>query len=312
MERDWKRAVDFLRLSLDDVNELIAGTGLVADDALLISEGHANTNYRLELVGQGPVVLRIYQREPEIGALESTLAAHLPAGALAPHFPHYDPELGFALVEWRPGRTMESLLAAGNGAEVSSAATDIGLTLAEISTVTFPSAGFLASDLSIREPWPSTLDGLKGYARFLLASELVRARLGLGDVARTESAIEGAGVRLAEAIGSPCLVHGDYKAANLLIHEGRLSAVLDWEFAHSGTWLMSVGQLFRHESTLPSGFEAAFADGVTGAGIYLPPDWRRLGQIIDLLSLLDFLSRPDSGEQLIEDVRALIRRTLHL
>ena len=32
----------------------------------------------------------------------------------------------------------------------------------------------------------------------------------------------------------PCLVHGDYGLHNLLVHDGRISAVLDWEFAHVG------------------------------------------------------------------------------
>lgn len=42
----------------------------------------------------------------------------------------------------------------------------------------------------------------------------------------------------------PGLVHGDYRAGNLLFHEGHISGVLDWEFAHAGdptrdiAWIM--------------------------------------------------------------------------
>lgn len=43
----------------------------------------------------------------------------------------------------------------------------------------------------------------------------------------------------------PALVHGDYRAGNLLFSDGHISGVLDWEFAHAGdpardlAWLMA-------------------------------------------------------------------------
>ncbi|MBX3717988.1 MAG: phosphotransferase, partial [Burkholderiales bacterium] len=33
---------------------------------------------------------------------------------------------------------------------------------------------------------------------------------------------------------APCLLHRDYRTGNYLVHEGRLAAVLDWEFAGWG------------------------------------------------------------------------------
>lgn len=40
--------------------------------------------------------------------------------------------------------------------------------------------------------------------------------------------------RHAPAPLSPCLLHRDYRTGNYLVHEGRLAAVLDWEFAGWG------------------------------------------------------------------------------
>ena len=37
-----------------------------------------------------------------------------------------------------------------------------------------------------------------------------------------------------ERHGRPALLHGDFGFHNFLFHEGELSAVLDWEFAHVG------------------------------------------------------------------------------
>lgn len=40
------------------------------------------------------------------------------------------------------------------------------------------------------------------------------------------------------------IVHGDYRPANILIDDGRVSAVLDWEFAHTGDPVEDVGWYF--------------------------------------------------------------------
>jgi aminoglycoside phosphotransferase (APT) family kinase protein len=34
--------------------------------------------------------------------------------------------------------------------------------------------------------------------------------------------------------GAPCVVHGDIGAHNLLVHDDRLTAILDWEFSRVG------------------------------------------------------------------------------
>jgi len=55
------------------------------------------------------------------------------------------------------------------------------------------------------------------------------------------------------------LVHGDYRPANALIHDGRVEALLDWEFAHLGDPLEDVGwycaPLYRREHFIPGRWE---------------------------------------------------------
>jgi aminoglycoside phosphotransferase (APT) family kinase protein len=51
------------------------------------------------------------------------------------------------------------------------------------------------------------------------------------------------------------VIHGDFRPANMLIHCGRLSAVLDWEFAHIGDPVEDLGwyltPLYAHEHLIP-------------------------------------------------------------
>ena len=96
--------------------------------------------------------------------------------------------------------------------------------------------------------------------------------------------------------------HADYKASNLLIHEGRLSGVLDWEFVHAGTWLLDAGQVLRYLGPLRENFADEMERGFQKQ---MPPDWRELSRTIDLINLTEFLVKP-SGEQQAATSRALI------
>ncbi len=55
----------------------------------------------------------------------------------------------------------------------------------------------------------------------------------------------------------PCVVHGDLRLGNLLVDDGGLRAVLDWELAHLGDPLEDLGwfcvRAWRFGSTLPAG-----------------------------------------------------------
>ena len=108
----------------------------------------------------------------------------------------------------------------------------------------------------------------------------------------------------------PNLSHADFKPSNLLIHEGRLSGVLDWEFAHSGTWLLDAGLILRHRGELPSGFSSGVEQGLRDGGLDVPQDWERWAGIIDLISLVDFLGRDQCGESTVAHLLRLINETI--
>lgn len=310
VESNWNRAAEPRSLSLAQINRLINGTSLKAREACLIDEGKANTNYELVLEDGSKAVLRVHQRDPGALLLETAIASRLSWEIPIPRVLAKDFSLGFSVLEWRPGSSMEKLLLAGRLDEVSSAATGIGSALARISTVRFDQAGFLDADLKVASPWASSFDGLFGYLNDCLRHPLTVARLGVKNCRRVEEAWLGYECEIREATAQPCLVHGDFKASNLLIHEGQLSAVLDWEFAHSGTNLMSIGQLFRHENSLPSQFQGNFILGYSEEVGELPQNWKRLARLVDLASLVDFLSRESTRDPMTNDVLALVERTL--
>src|SRR5262249_5741524 len=109
------------------------------------------------------------------------------------------------------------------------------------------------------------------------------------------------------------LVHSDYNGKNLLaVRHGRLwsiSAVLDWEFAFSGSPLTDVGNMLRFSGRYPPGFADGFIAGYQEAGGPLPPGWREISEALDLYALADLLTGPP-GHPYFGKAASLIRKRL--
>lgn len=68
--------------------------------------------------------------------------------------------------------------------------------------------------------------------------------------------------------GARSLVHGDYGLNNILIHQDRVSTILDWEFAHIGNPIYDLGYFYYQADSLSSFQE--FFDAYRAAGGFNP------------------------------------------
>jgi aminoglycoside phosphotransferase (APT) family kinase protein len=123
-----------------------------------------------------------------------------------------------------------------------------------------------------------------------------------GDAART-CAIEAA---LAARLAAEAV-----PAAEVIAADGRwsISAVLDWEFAFSGSPLTDIGNMLRFGDQIPEPFGPEFIAGYQAAGGELPARWRQISQALDLYALADFLTRPPDHE-FVGQAAAVIRDRL--
>ena len=138
------------------------------------------------------------------------------------------------------------------------------------------------------------------------------ARLGPELMASLRKFIEREGEKISPWPGAPCLVHGDCNGSNLLFRRGasgawELAAILDWEFAFSGTPGFDFAHMLRPPLGRHAGFAEAVASSYRDAGGIPPPNWRTVARITDLFAWIDILSRPDAGANVIEDARNSIR-----
>lgn len=87
------------------------------------------------------------------------------------------------------------------------------------------------------------------------------------------------------------LVHGDFRPANVLVHEGDVRALLDWELAHLGDPLDDLGwycaPLYAREHFVPGGWEQAdFLRHYTErTGQHVDTDALRFWQILTVFRL---------------------------
>jgi aminoglycoside phosphotransferase (APT) family kinase protein len=160
---------------------------------------------------------------------------------------------------------------------------DVGAQLARIHSVSFEDWGLFGSDGSLETFSPGTgaslvADYLEGRAGQRLGSRRTAAVRALPPVHLHPRA--------------PTLVHSDFNPKNILVgQDGRVTAILDWEFAMAADPLIDFGNFFRFPEDYESEAQGKFVAGYEGAGGRLPEDWVSRAQLHDLVSLLDFLNR---------------------
>jgi len=329
MRERWGRGQETLALTPLELTTLVQpvfpGQSVVAN--ALTSGGLANTNVRLELsVHRRPVLLRLYTGDPnadavpmpEVAAKEAALhrllAPKLPVPRVIFAAPD-NPITGHAymLRDWIDGQRLEVVADEQTQAVLVELARAIGTVLAGIHSVTFPQGGFLDGQLNV-VPFPPGLGGRLPELLETLLGVLGKERLG-PELTQALMAFAQREPNLgASWPGPPRLTHADFGGSNILVRiderGARVAAVIDWEFALSGSPMMDLGNLLRPPLGELPDFEDAVAAGYRGAGGVLPDDWRRLTLYSGLADWASFLGRPRINDALIDDARRMISRTL--
>lgn len=308
MRHRWQRALPAILPPPAEaarlVRPVVPAARVLACTAL--AGGLANSNVRVDLAGQGPVVLRFYQRDPSAGPREAAIASLLPVCPRVLHVgldERYGP---YAVTDWIEGHPLDSL----PPARQVGLAGRLGRTLAGIHAHCFAATGFFGPDLTIATRLIGGGEGLIGYLRHCLVDGRGGARLGAELTAGLLACADRHAGSLDRWDGPPVLTHGDFNGSNILVGNGGGLAVLDWEFAFAGSPFFDFGNILRPPLGDLPGVAAAIATGYREAGGRLPDDWQALSRLVDLLSWADFLNRPVADAALVADARAMIVRAL--
>ncbi len=260
--------------------------------AQLLQSGKINTNYKLVLSDGQICVVRLYSH----GDAAREAAIMDLVRDLVPVPQEIDRGEGWSVFSFLEGELLQGV------PEHSAAA---ARALAKISSVGFESPGWINQDGTVS---PFSFGSGGGFTAQMLARTDVRKWLGEEVVEALVEILDRESERLGELNAESRLVHGDFNPTNILVRDGAVSGILDWEFSHSGTPYMDIGNLLRN--TNPSHHHRIRA-GLEAGGVRLPEDWQERAELVDLSSHLEFLTSTRSDtfkRQCVTRVHGFIRR----
>jgi aminoglycoside phosphotransferase (APT) family kinase protein len=260
--------------------------------AELLHHGKSNTNYKLILGDNQTCVLRMYSNknpEREVRVMDMVrdlvpVPAEIARGE------------SWSVFSFIEGNLLQDV------PEHSSVAAEA---LARIHSMVFDSVGWIEADGSLS---PFDFGEGKDFVVSMFEHPDVLAWLGAGKADVVRGIWEREAPRRASLGDQCCLVHGDFNPTNILVRDGKVSGILDWEFAHANTPYMDIGNLLRNTD---SAYHGHVESGLRSGGMDLPKDWVERAELVDLGSHLEFLTtnRADTFKrQCVARVDGFIRR----
>lgn len=263
---------------------------------LIKGGGCANLNLKVELVGEKPFILRIYLRDPDAAYREQKIALlvkdRVPAPAI--YFIGDYANYRFAVVEYKEGIQLRRLLLGQEIYDIRAIMYDVGALLARLQSYQFQHSGFFNKQL---EPIQRIeQEGYIEFAQNCLSNAKVRNNLDKFSLVKIAFYLEK-NQSFFPKVEERNLVHADFDPANILVIQEngnwKISAILDWEFAFSGSSLCDLANMLRYAHMMPPSFTEAFLNGLKDKQFPLPKTWQTSIHMLNLVSLLDCLQNSD-------------------
>ena len=285
-----------------------------------LGDGLRNANFKLRLDGQPePVVLRLYEHDASLCRKELDLLRLAGGSVPVPEVIHAEP-LGledlppFTLARYVEGISLRDLRRSGDTGAIAEAAYSAGETLAAVGRVAFARPGWLGPGPAVTAPLLEGKDPMPRFVDLCLASSRLERRMPADLRDGASGLVWQWAPQLARLDEEARLVHGDFNGRNLLVRclagRWRVVAVLDWEFAVSGSPLGDLGNFLRYERAAHPLAEPHFSAGYLHAGGALPRDWRRLARALDVAAICESLTRDQLPDRAIAELIELVRATV--
>jgi aminoglycoside phosphotransferase (APT) family kinase protein len=301
--------------SRSDRSIRISGPRVIACE--LLADGLRNANFKLRLDSLAEsFVLRIYEHDATLCQKELDLMRLVSGSVPVPEVVAAEPNgweglPPFTLTRWVDGITFRDLKRSGDLGAIGEAARAAGETLAAIGRFEFSRPGWLGPGPTVTAPLLEGADAMPRFVELCLASETLRLRMPTELRDRTQALMWSWAPHLASLEGEARLVHGDFNRRNLLVRRAAngwaVAAVLDWEFALSGSPLVDLANFLRYEPAERPLAEPHFSEGYRRAGGQLPDDWRRLARVMDVVAICESLTHDDLPDPVIAELLGLLR-----
>lgn len=321
MKAGWERSNELIIPDIDIINSILKpflkGKNVVQIQVL--SGGLINSNIKMTTDTGENYVLRIYSKNNKSMDIERRIINLLKDVVPVPQV-FYSESFSavinhpFLILDWVKGSQLSEIIYKGNKRAISSAASAVGEALAQIHKMKFPASGFFDENLNISDY--IKLDAskflmyieenlMRGHADRHLGTELC------GKILRFAQAHADLIDKLGE---QNSLVHSDFNPLNILVNEKdghvNIAAILDWEYAFSGSSLTDIGNMLRYENVASGELLRPFIVSYKDSGGYLPVKWLQKAKLLDLIALCQLLNKEECGAVRIMDIKRLIISTM--
>lgn len=314
-------------MTSEQIRRLIAGIlpGRSIKNLQPLSGGLVNTNIKADFeAGHEPIVIRVYRDGAQ--ACRKELAIHdlLSTTVRVPRVLYAAPEgidgsPAFLINEFVVGSTFRELRKSRDLRAIQHASYSVGATLASIARVEFEKPGRLeveehGGNLSVGEKFIEGPDQIARLMDRFLSSDNCKRRAGSKLIQRLHDFVWSWSTRIPDLEDKARLVHNDFGGRNILVREENgkwaVAAVLDWEFAFSGSPLLDVGHFLRYERENLPLCEPHFSRGFVEHGGQLPDGWRARARIIDLGGIVECLTHDELPIDVELELLELVNTTL--
>ncbi|MEX2665691.1 phosphotransferase family protein [Candidatus Uabimicrobium amorphum] len=317
MKYGWQRLNPVVELAQQQVTDILRPffPGQKVRDIQLLSGGLANTSYCCIFHNDRKVLLRVYTRDANSCLLEKTIHDLLQHGIPIAEILHMDTSkniipYSFAVMQWIDGISLREAIIR-EPQRLAQTFFQLGFPLYYLQKYRFEEVGMLDENLNVTPFIMEERNPFFRYVKECLQSTTTQKNIGESLCEKIDSYIDVRRGLYREIFHHPHLTHGDYNPANVLVcpRTFRVVAILDWEFAFSGSFYCDIGNMLRDEEVYVENCVAQFICGLQEAGIKLHDNWREMCKLVDLTSLVGF-AHTSNCEKVIEDVVHLIKRTV--
>lgn len=316
MKYGWQRLKPVVELSLPQVeNILCTFSHKKVRDVQLLGGGLANTNYCCIFNDNSKVLLRIYTRESGSCLVEKTIHDLLQCDLPIAKIVHSDTSqniipYSFTIMQWIEGISLREAIIQ-KPRQLADTFFQLGFLLHHLQKHRFARIGMLDEHFNITAFSEGDDNPFFSYVKECLQSEITQQNIGETLCQEIGIYVDKHHFLYDEIFCNPHLTHGDYNPANILVcpKTYAITAILDWEFAFSGSFYCDMANMLRDEDVYAENCVEQFVFGVQESGIKLHENWREMCKVVDLTSLMGFAST-QSCEVRKQDVIHLIKQTV--
>lgn len=311
MEIGWERTLPLVKIDDELIAALIEGVVNKEDivDIDLLDEGCRTTNYLISTKNEDKYVLKIFYENDKSYKKEISLFNMIRNNIPVQKIFKIDRDKRisnkeYIIYKYIGGKTISEYLKQGKKLN-KELCKSVASVLGKIHNIKFDTRGYLDEKLNVInqiEPISNLLD------KYI--NDNVKLRLGNRKINKIRSIIYRYEKELSHIERDSRLIHGDFQGTNIIINNESVSGIIDWEFCMSGSPLMDIGQFFRYEEYFDNELIMAFEKEYKEVCDYkLIDNWYNISKIIDLLSLIQLMSRDEDMpnkynkiNQIIEDI----------